>query len=150
MNCSKHSQVVCVATCQSCSRGLCKECSDKYVDSICDSCNEVLLKRGRRIIIVEFASMLIVGYLVLRFMMGTSLSSVFGRGIYIYFYFGMALVGGFQTIVSRSDNSLEIRSAEVLIGALLGAMFVGVFVTPFRIIKKILRLKVIQKTLRIV
>ena len=38
MNCFYHEDRVAVATCQSCGKGLCKECAQKYVPCKCDQC----------------------------------------------------------------------------------------------------------------
>ena len=38
MNCAQHVQIVAVAQCNECGRGLCQECADAYKPPICRSC----------------------------------------------------------------------------------------------------------------
>lgn len=149
MNCFNHPEISSVSQCFSCSRGLCKSCTELFVEPICSVCNKQLLLSERRAIIIEFIAMLIVGYGLLRFMQLQPIGKIMGGLVIIYFYYGMAIVSGFCLFRERSVIASIESSLSGIIGFIFAAMFIGIFIAPFRIPKKIYRLMIIRKALKI-
>ena len=54
MNCFNHPELVSVAVCQDCQKGLCSECSGAYSIPICNTCNLGRIKTEKKAIYKEF------------------------------------------------------------------------------------------------
>lgn len=54
MNCFNHPELVSVAVCQDCQKGLCHQCASKYSPPICSQCSDSRVKTEKTTIYKEF------------------------------------------------------------------------------------------------
>ena len=54
MNCFYHPEIVSVASCVDCGKGLCQECAIRYKIPICNECNEIRSKNEKLIIFKQY------------------------------------------------------------------------------------------------
>lgn len=158
MNCFNHIELVSVAVCQDCQKGLCTECSTKYNMPICTQCNTKRKKGEKAKIYKELFLMLVFGilgyYAVLQ--VHTPLNSsllkaqIFEKVFLIVtgFYFGGAVVAGWKTLNRITpDIFLFLPIVGWLIffmAKFLLSIIVGVFMLPIRLFRNFRRLYLLK------
>ena len=149
MNCTNHPEIPNVAICNNCGRGLCKTCSDKYSVPTCDNCLIEQLKIDKKKIKREFILMIIVGFVFARMahIDESNFYSYYFGPLYsvIAFYYGISLVAGFNFLREKLGVTLVIGNIFIILGLLIGTIFIGLFVAPSRIIKNFKKLKLIKQ-----
>lgn len=152
MNCYFHTDISSVATCQDCTKGLCKNCTDKFGISICPACNSKRASSEKKEIIIEFIWMIIAGIFGLIFISQRSIAPEFEKYVLIEKIYGAYIFVGLF-IGWRTLNKLT--SEYFLVLPIIGwfiyfffkffaSMFIGMFLVPFRLIKNIKRLNEIS------
>ena len=154
MNCYNHPEITTVATCQNCGKGLCKNCSDKFNFPICIPCNIKRANTEKQEIKTEFVWMILAGIIGL-FYSVSLFSQLFKQNIFLglilllfNIYVWIGIIAGWKTLNKLTSNYFLflplIGWAIYFLIKLIASIHVGFFVTPFRIIKKINRLKVLN------
>lgn len=152
MNCYYHPETTIVATCQDCSKGLCKHCSDRYSILICVSCNGDRASKEKSRIFTELAWMIGLPIVATIFMINGPMAQIMKKQPlmpFLFFYGCIGLVAGWNAL-----NKLTARYFLFL--PLVGWLFyfvvklyisgiIGLFIAPFRICKSIMRLRKINQ-----
>lgn len=145
MNCFNHTDVVSVATCQDCQKGLCKECSSLYSIPICRECNTKRKKVEKREIYMDFLLSLVVGFLFY-----SCFSDKITGGIteqIMFFYISLTVVSGWKFLTSITP-SMFLTFRWIIIYyfmKILLSPLVGIFVFPIRFFRQIMRLFELNK-----
>ncbi|WKS96039.1 hypothetical protein [Riemerella columbina] len=148
MNCYNHPETISVATCVDCGRGLCTDCSQLYTIPICTHCNAKRISQEKRDILKDFAWMIAVA-LMLAFIFRAITERPSPEGPvssinpFFAFYMGLSYYNGWKFLTrftSKYFLSMSIFGwlMYFVLKFTLGGI-VGLFVTPFVIIRKIIR-----------
>ena len=152
MICYFHPETTIVATCQDCSKGLCKNCSDKFNIQICVSCNRNRGATEKSTIMKELKWM--IGFPIIAMFFNLGLISKHAPSIggfsYIFiFYMLIAIVSGWYKLNKLTASYFLflplIGWVIYFVIKLVLSLYVGVFIAPFRIYKNINRLKEINQ-----
>jgi hypothetical protein len=161
MNCYYHNEVTSVAACPDCSKGLCRKCSDNFNIPICTSCNIKRASSEKSEIIIEFAWMIGAGILGLVFLYSLLpfpklFKNNWLKGILPslwMFYVFACFVTGWKALSKFTSKYFLFLP---LIGwviyffiKLYIALFVGVFIAPFKIFKNIKKLRSNQNIIQL-
>lgn len=134
MKCSKHYERDAVSQCVDCGKALCPECTEKFTVPLCDQCalnrinaDKQLLVKNSIIMIVLF----IIGFL------WSEQESFFQRILLGYFFAGIPW--GWSILTKITPNMFLFMSwfgwIIYFFIKLMLSMFIGMFVTPYKIYK---------------
>ena len=90
MNCFYHPDVVSVASCMDCGKGLCQECAGRYQMPICNECNEKRAKNEKRAIFFQYIPSAV--FFIIGFLFGYK---VINYNVYMSIVFGYMIAGAF-------------------------------------------------------
>ncbi len=138
MNCNNHTEVVAVATCNECNKGLCKECANIYTIPICTECNDRLKSQEKFSIYKSIGISIFCGILFWIFAPKLGLFMENGKeltlGIHLLqFYAGAGIIWGWNilTRITPSGWILSIYAWILLwIFKFFISMIIGMFVLP--------------------
>ncbi len=145
MNCFNHTDVVSVATCQNCQKGLCKECSSLYSIPICRECNTKRKKVEKREIYMDFLLSLVVGFIFYSCFSHKITGGVTEK--IFFFYISLTVVSGWKFLTSITP-SMFLTFKWIIIYyfmKILLSPFIGLFVFPIRFFRQIRRLFELNK-----
>lgn len=152
MKCYYHNDRDAVSQCGVCGKGLCKECTDKYDEPLCEKCGDEIVaetqeelkdaltrskKSAKNWIILSFFAMFFIGVVVM-----SSVSDAPGIGFVIGAYLGLAMAMGLEkSLNSKAAGLLAVPILGWVIFlyaiALLGVIFaIPEFIKQFRIVKE--------------
>lgn len=112
MNCFNHPELVSVAVCQDCKKGLCHQCASKYNIPICSQCVANRNRTEKSIIYREFLWYLGVGFIlvfILAYLPSQSIdlfeNNIDGIKHYLLLMFlGASIVAGWKTLDKLTSN----------------------------------------------
>lgn len=152
MNCYYHPETTIVATCQDCSKGLCKNCSDKFSIPICVSCNRNRGTTEKSAIVKELGWMIGLPIIGILFMTSGPMGQMIKQQpimAVFYFYMFIAIVAGWNKLNKLTASYFLflplIGWVIYFVVKLYISAIVGLFIAPFRIYKNINRLKEINQ-----
>lgn len=138
MKCFYHCEEDAVALCVDCGKGLCKECASRFSVPICPECNLRRINADRKLLI-QNAAIMIVAFII-GFYVAPGSYSGSGLGLKIFMGYMVAGIPWGWSFLSRITPDIFLFLP--LIGWLVYitiklpiAMFVGFFITPYKIYK---------------
>lgn len=161
MNCFYHPELIAVAVCQDCARGLCSGCASKFNIPICFQCNGIRVRKEQGRIRKEFNQYITAGILMLLFMIfvlyillqslsqGDNMEEIatyigWGIAVCMFVYYGPSMVAGWKTLgslTSRGFVGLPIIGWLIYVSLkLMMASLIGPVMLPVRVYKNIKRL----------
>lgn len=134
MKCSNHYERDVVSQCVECGKGLCPECTNKYNVPLCDHCALVRINANKNLLVKN--SILMIGLFILGFFANESTSFI-EKIIFAYFVAGIPWGWSILTNITPSMFLFLPWIGWLIYFAvkLIIAMFIGMFVTPYKIYK---------------
>lgn len=139
MKCHKHYDMDAVSQCLDCGKALCPQCSEKFINPICDNCNLERIKNDRSVLVKNTVLMIVL------FIFGfiTSDSNFFMAILAGYFFAGIPW--GWSALNKITPNIflfMPVVGWIIYFGIkLVVSLMIGMFVTPFKIYQIVKGLK---------